>query len=142
MMISSRGRYSLRVMVDLAEHKNDCYIPMKDVAQRQDISLKYISKIMPVLTKAKLVDGVHGKGGGYKLNRAPEEYKVGEILRLFEEDLSPCACLEDNAKPCELACECRTFPMWSKFFHIVNDYFDSITIADLMKQSKTTKFKI
>jgi Rrf2 family protein len=134
MMISTRGRYALRVLIDLAEHQNGGYIPMKDVAERQDISLKYLEKILPVLAKNNLIEGVHGKGGGYKLTRVPEDYSVGEILRMTEGDLAPVACLECGAKPCDRADKCRTLPMWSKFNDITNDYFDGITIADLMEK--------
>ncbi|MBQ3284824.1 MAG: Rrf2 family transcriptional regulator, partial [Ruminococcus sp.] len=91
MMVSTRGRYALRVLIDLSEHNNGSYIPMKDVAARQEISLKYLERILPTLTKAKLIEGVHGKGGGYKLTRAPEDYTVGEVLRLTEGDLAPVA---------------------------------------------------
>lgn len=131
MMISTRGRYALRVIIDLAEHKNDGYIPMKEVAKRQDISLKYLERILPVLVKNGLVEGVHGKGGGYKLNRAPEECTVGEILRLTEGDLAPVACLGCNAEPCEKSSFCKTLSMWSKFHCLTNEYFDGITIAEL-----------
>ena len=134
-MISTRGRYALRVLVDLAEHSNGAYIPMKDVAERQDISLKYIEKIMPVLTANDLVEGMHGKGGGYKLNRAPEDYRVGDVLRLTEGSLAPVKCLEENAGVCERCIECRTLPMWEKFFDVINGYLDSVTIADLMRQN-------
>ncbi|MBS7360098.1 MAG: RrF2 family transcriptional regulator [Oscillospiraceae bacterium] len=133
MMISTRGRYALRVLIDLAEHQNSSYIPMKEVAARQDISLNYIERIMPVLTKAKLVDGVHGKGGGYQLTKSPEQYKVGDILRLTEGDLAPVACVGCDAKECNRIDECRTFAMWDKFYAITNEYFDGITLADLMQ---------
>lgn len=133
MMISTRGRYALRVLIDLAEHQNGGYIPMKEVASRQDISLNYIERIMPVLTKAGLVEGLHGKGGGYQLTKSPEQYKVGDILRLTEGDLAPVACLGCDAKKCNRIKECRTFPMWDKFYSITNEYFDSITLYDLMK---------
>lgn len=134
MMISTRGRYALRVMIDLAEHCGDGYTPMKDVAERQEISLKYLEKILPVLTKNNMIEGVHGKGGGYRLTRKPAEYKVGEILRLTEGDLAPVSCLENGANPCGKANECRTFPMWQNFNRMMNDYFDSIAIADLMQE--------
>lgn len=133
MMISTRGRYALRVLIDLAEHNDGGYIPMKDVAERQGLSLKYLERILPLLTKDKLIIGVHGKGGGYRLSRAPEDYKVGEILRLTEGDLAPVSCLECGAEPCDRACECRTLKMWQGFFKLTNEYFDGITIADLMK---------
>ena len=131
MMVSTRGRYALRVMIDLAEHNNGSYIPMKDVATRQELSLKYLERILPTLTKAKLIEGVHGKGGGYKLTRLPENYTVGEILRLTEGDLAPVACLSPDAEPCERASECRTLKMWKGFYDITNKYFDGISIADL-----------
>ena len=134
MMVSSRGRYALRVMIDLAEHPDGNYIPMKDVAQRQDISLKYLEKIMPVLVKNNLIVGIHGKGGGYKLTRRPREYRIGEILRLTEGDLAPVACLECNAKPCSHTADCRTRPMWDQLNTMINEYLDGITIADLMKK--------
>lgn len=132
MLISTRGRYALRVMIDLAENQSGSYIPMKDVAQRQGISLKYLERILPVLTKNNLIEGVTGKGGGYKLTRAPEEYNVGEILRLTEGDLAPVACLECGAEPCERAGECRTLSMWTSFHNMINEYFDGITLASLM----------
>lgn len=133
MMISSRGRYALRVMIDLAEHDDGAYIPMKEVAQRQDISLKYLEKILPQLVAAKLVEGQHGKGGGYRLTRAPENYPIREILRLTEGDLAPVACLECGAEACKRTADCRTLPMWSELNRRINDYLDSVTIADLMK---------
>ena len=133
MMISTRGRYALRVLTDLAEHRGSGYIPMKDVAERQGISLKYLERIMPVLIKSKFVDGMHGKGGGYKLNREPDEYRVGDILRLTEGNLAPVACLGEDASPCERASECRTLPMWRKYYKLTLDYFDSIRLSDLME---------
>ena len=133
MIISTRGRYALRVMIDLAEHNDGGYIAMKEVAARQDISLKYLEKILPLLVGEKMIEGVHGKGGGYRLTRKPEEYRVGDILRLTEGDLAPVACLECNAEPCKRTADCRTLPMWNKLNGLINDYLDSVTIADLMK---------
>ncbi len=133
MLISSRGRYALRVMIDLAEHDDGAYIPMKEVAQRQDISLKYLERILPILVSAKLVEGLHGKGGGYRLTRKPEDYRISEILRLTEGDLAPVACLECSAEKCKRTAECRTLPMWMELNRRVNEYLDSVTIADLMK---------
>lgn len=140
MMISTRGRYALRVLLDLADNRSAGYVPMKDVASRQELSLKYIERIMPVLSKNNYVEGVHGKGGGYRLTKRPEEYRIGDILRLTEGDLAPVACLECGAKPCERAGECRTLPMWSAFHKFVNEYFDGITLADLMKPTVPTDF--
>lgn len=134
MLISTRGRYALRVLIDLAENQTEGYIPMKDIAQRQGISLKYIERIIPALAKNNFVEGVHGKGGGYRLTHTPAEYRVGDILRLTEGDLAPVACLECGAQPCERAAECRTLDMWTRFHTMINDYFDGITIADLMRR--------
>ena len=134
MIVSTRGRSLLRVMIDLAEHAGDGYTPMKDVAARQDISLKYIEKIMPLLSKNNYVEGVHGKGGGYRLTRPPEAYTVGELLKLTEGDLAPVACLECGAEPCGRASDCRTKPMWAEFHDMVNGYFDKVTLADLLKK--------
>lgn len=142
MLISTKGRYALRVMIDLAEHQNGNCIPMKEIAQRQDISQKYLERIMVVLTKAGLVYGAHGKGGGYKLNRPPEEYRVSDILRLLEGSLAPVSCLECNAEPCEKAAECRTLPMWKEVSTMLNNYFDSITIADLMRTDSADNYVI
>lgn len=139
MMISTRGRYALRVLLDLAENQKNGYIPMKDVANRQELSLKYIEKIMPVLSKNNYVEGVHGKGGGYRLARDPKDYRVGDILRLAEGDLAPVACLGCDAKPCERAAECKTLPMWKEFHKMANDYFDGITLADLMENKLSGK---
>ena len=130
-MISTRGRYALRVMMDLAEHRSGRYIPMKEVAARQEISLKYIERIMPLLTKAGLVEGQHGKGGGYMLRREPESYTAGEILRAAEGDLAPVACLGCGAQPCPRAAMCRTLPMWERYYKLTNDFFDSVTLAEL-----------
>ncbi len=132
MLVSTRGRYALRVLLDLAEHRQEGYIPMKLVAQRQGLSLKYIERIMPVLTKNGLVEAVHGKGGGYRLMVAPEQCRVGDVLRLTEEDLTAVACLSCGATPCERVDGCRTRPMWQELNRIVNDYFDGITLADLL----------
>ena len=121
-MISTKGRYALRVMLDLAEHAGEGYVPMKEVAQRQEISLKYLERIMPALSKSGLVEGIHGKGGGYRLSRRPEEG-----------DMAPVACLSCGAKPCDREPYCKTVSMWRKFHELTNEYFDGITIADLLK---------
>lgn len=132
MMISTRGRYALRVVIDLAENKDKNYIPLKDIAARQDISQKYLESIMTLLSKNNIVDGVHGKGGGYRLNREPNKYSVGEILRITEGSLAPVACLACDAKPCERADKCKTLPMWEKLDKIIEDYLDSVSLADLI----------
>lgn len=133
MMISTRGRYALRVMLDLAENGQDGYLAMKEVAARQDISLKYLERIMPVLVANGLVEGVHGKGGGYRLTKAPNEYNVGEILNLTEGDLAPVKCLECDATPCDKATQCKTKPMWEGLNNLINGYFKGITLADLLE---------
>lgn len=133
MMISTRGRYALRVIIDLAEQGSDGYIPLKDIAARQNISQKYMETIMTMLSKNNLVEAVHGKNGGYRLNKAPKEYKVGEILRVTEGSLAPVACLECGAEPCDKASDCRTLPMWDKLNSMINDYLNSVTVAELMK---------
>ena len=130
-MISTRGRYALRVMIDLAEQGRETYTPLKEVAERQRISKKYIEAIMASLSKAGLVDAVHGKGGGYRLNKPAEEYTVGEILRVTEGYLAPVACLEHGAAPCEYAGECKTLPVWDKLNLMINGYLDGITLAEL-----------
>lgn len=133
MLISTRGRYALRVMIDLAEHDDGSYIPMKEVAQRQDISLKYLERILPILVAARMIEGIHGKGGGYRLTRQPGDYRVSDILQLTEGDLAPVACLECNAQKCSRTAECRTLPMWTELNRRMNEYLSSVTIADLMK---------
>lgn len=134
MMISTKGRYALRVMVDLAEQNKGEYVPLKEIAARQEISQKYLEGIMAVLSKNNLIDAIHGKGGGYRLNRSPSEYKVGEILILTEGTLAPVACLECEEKHCEKAEECRTLPMWKELQKIITDYFNGVTLADLMRK--------
>ena len=129
-MISTRGRYALRVMIDLAEHAGG-FTPMKEVAARQGISLKYLEQIMPALSKNGLVEGIHGKGGGYRLTRNPEEYTAGEILRVTEGDLAPVACLACGAEPCARSESCKTVSLWRGFQALTNDYFDGATLASL-----------
>lgn len=133
MIVSTRGRYALRVLVDLAENTEENRIPLKEIVERQEISQKYVESIMTLLSKNGFVDGVHGKGGGYKLTRAPSEYKIGDILRLTEETLAPVACLEKNAEDCPRKNDCRTVQMWTKLDCLIENFLDSITIADLMK---------
>ena len=132
MVISSKGRYALRVMVDLAEHGGDGYVSMRDVARRQEISDKYAGQIMTLLSRAGLVDGVTGKGGGYRLTRQPQEYPLGEILRLTEGSLAPVACMEEGAHPCGRASKCRTLPVWEGYYRVTREYFSGVTLADLM----------
>ena len=132
-MISTRGRYAIRVLLDLAEHRGEAFTPMIEVARRQEISLKYLEKIMPLLSKANMVEGQHGKGGGYWLTMEPENYRIGDILRLTEVDLAPVACLSAPSNTCPRAPYCRTLPMWQKYYEMTLSYFDGITICDLMQ---------
>ena len=133
MIVSTKGRYALRVMIDLAEHRSEKYVPLKEVAARQEISLKYIERIMPSLKAAGLVDSVHGIGGGYRLTRDPDRYTLWEILRLAEGDMAPVSCLSPGAPPCPRAAECRTLAMWQGLDRLIHDYFEKITLADLMR---------
>ena len=132
MLISTKGRYALRVMVDLAEHSTDGFIPLKMIAARQNISEKYLENIIKLLVKAKLLTGVRGKGGGYRLTKAPEEYRVGDILRLTEGDLAPVACLDCGSDPCARAGSCRTRPLWERLDALICGYLDQVTLADLL----------
>ena len=132
-MISTRGRYAIRVLLDRAEQRGEAFTPMKEVARRQEISLKYLEKIMPLLSKANMVEGQHGKGGGYRLTMEPESYRIGDILRLTEVDLAPVACLSAPSNTCPRAPYCRTLPMWQKYYEMTLSYFDGITIRDLMQ---------
>lgn len=131
MMISTRGRYALRVMIDLAQQKTGGYIPLKEIAARQEISEKYLESILKLLVKGKILTGLRGKGGGYRLTRAPEEYTVADILELTEETLTPVACLSEDAEPCPRASGCRTLDLWKGLDKLVRDYFAGITLADL-----------
>ncbi len=133
-MISTRGRYAIRVMIDLAE--NDCggYIPLKDVAARQGISKKYLEIIVRDMVAGGLLTGASGKGGGYRLCRAPEDYTAGEILELMEGPLAPVACLAGGAAPCPKAAECETLPLWAEYDRITHDYFYSKRLSDMIRK--------
>ena len=134
MLISTKGRYSLRVMIDLAEQKSDRYIPLKEIAARQEISEKYLESIIKLLVKGKFLTGLRGKGGGYKLTKSPDQYTVGSILRLTEESLAPVACLEADAPSCPRTCDCRTLSLWKGLDKVINDYLDNVTVADLIRR--------
>ena len=134
MMISTRGRYALRVMTDLARHDDGGFTPLKDVSQRENISQKYLEAIMTVLSKGGLVDAQHGKSGGYRLNRRPEDYPLGEILRLTEGTLAPVSCVDVPAE-CEEAPVCPTLPVWGRLNELINDYLDGVSLADLMPET-------
>lgn len=132
MLISTKGRYALRVMIDLAEHQADGFVPLKVIAERQGISEKYLESIIKLLVRAKLLSGLRGKGGGYRLTQAPEQYTAGAILRVTEESLAPVSCLEPGAEVCPRAAECRTLPLWRGLDRVIRDYLDNFTLADLM----------
>ncbi|MBR4750974.1 MAG: Rrf2 family transcriptional regulator [Thermoguttaceae bacterium] len=131
-MISTKGRYALRVMIDMAEQKTNDYVPLNEIADRQGISIKYLEIILKSLVKAGLLEGRRGKGGGYKLTRAPEEYTVGEVLELTENSLASVACLMKDAKKCDRQATCRTYGMWKEFTDLVSDFFNKKTLADLV----------
>ena len=132
MKISTKGRYALRVMIDLAENNTGNYIPLKDIAARQDISEKYLESIISALTKAHFLEGLRGKGGGYKLTREPAQYTVGSILKLTEGSLAPVDCLDDNPNKCPRISSCKSLSMWENFYKMIEDYFEGITLEDLL----------
>lgn len=132
-MISTKGRYAIRVMIDLAEHDEGKYIPLKDIAARQEISKKYLEIIVKDMVAGGLLTGASGKGGGYKLNRKPEEYSVGEILELMEGTLSPVACLAEDVNDCPRKGMCQTLPLWTEFDHLVHDFFFQKKLSDLIR---------
>lgn len=134
MKISTKGRYAIRLMIDLAEHNNGEFITLMDIAQRQEISEKYLEAIVSVLSKNNLLVSLRGKGGGYKLARDPETYTVGSILRLTEGTLAPAPCVEEEGS-CARASECQTMELWQGLSKVINEYLDGITIADLTKNS-------
>ena len=131
-MISTKGRYAIRVMIDLAENKDNGLIPLKDVAERQDISKKYLEIIVKALVDADMVISASGKGGGYKLSRSPEEYTIGEIIETLEGPLSPVACLSDKKYECKRKGICKTLPMWIEYESLVHDFFYSKKLSDLL----------
>ena len=136
MMISTKGRYALRVMIDIAEHQHDGYIPLKEIAARQEISEKYLEAIVKSLVKERYLTGLRGKSGGYRLTKAPEEYTVGSILRLTEGNLTPVACLDFNPVGCERRNECITLPLWQGLNKVIADYLDNITLQDILDNYK------
>lgn len=138
MKISTKGRYAIRVMLDLAKQDSEEYIPLLDIAKRQGISEKYLESIVAVLTKNDFLKSLRGKGGGYKLVKRPEEYNIGSILKVMEGSFAPVACLEKKPNRCERAAECETLKMWEDLEKLIEDYFEGITIADLLKEGKNT----
>lgn len=136
MKISTKGRYALRLMLDLAMNNTGEFIPLKNVSERQDISVKYLEQIITVLVKAGFVKGLRGSRGGYKLAKNPEDYTVGMILRLTEGSLAPVACLDDEVNTCERACDCITLGLWQELYDAINGVVDNITLADLIERAE------
>ena len=139
MIVSTKGRYALRVMVCFAQRGNEDYIPLKEIAEAEGISQKYLESIMTTLSKAGFVDAIHGKGGGYRLNRRPEEYTIGSILKLTEGSLHVASCTTQGASACARSSCCQTLPMWERLDKMIDDFFEGITLADLLKESQSSR---
>lgn len=133
MLISTKGRYALRVLLELAEHGTDGYMCLDTIAQSQGISEKYLESIVSILVKAGMIEGQRGRGGGYRLTKKPEDYSVGEVLRLTEGSLSPVSCLECGTPQCKRAEHCRTLPLWQNLDELICNYLDSVHISDLIE---------
>ena len=136
MLISTKGRYALRVLVDMAEHQSEGYLPLKAVAERQEISEKYLEIIMKTLVKSGVVIGLRGKGGGYRLSRAPEQINVGDVLLMEEGPLVPVACLERDSPACPRVGLCRTLEFWRGLDEVIGRYIHSYTIADFVRTAQ------
>ena len=136
-MISTRGRYALRMMLDLAQHQEDGFVPLKDIAEREDISKKYLEQIIPVLNRAGLLQTSRGSGGGYRLIKPPRDYTVGEIVRAAEGTMAPVACLEGQTNPCPKCSECVTLPIWQGLQKVIDEYLDDISLEDVLTQARS-----
>lgn len=136
MRISTKGRYALRMLIYLAEHKDDGFIALKEIAEKQDISKKYLEQIVPILNQGDILQTTRGFQGGYKLAKAPCEYTVGKILRLTEGSLAPIACVEQNPLPCEHISTCPTLPIWEGLNKVINEYLDGITLQDIVDRQR------
>lgn len=136
MKISTKGRYALRMLLDLAEHREDGYIALKDIARRQDISKKYLEQIVPILNRSDLLRTNRGNQGGYMLVKAPNQYTVGEILRLTEGDFAPVACVDKNPGECNRSAECPTLPVWQGLYKVITEYLEGITLQDILDQQE------
>ncbi len=132
MKISTKGRYALRMLLDLAEHQGDGYVALKDIARRQEVSKKYLEQIVPVFNKSNVLQTSRGFQGGYRLAKSPNKYTVGEILRLTEGSLAPVACLDYDPAGCERSAECATLPVWQGLYKVINEYLDGITLQDIL----------
>ncbi len=142
MKISTKGRYALRLMIDLAQHDAAGYIPLRDISKRQEVSAKYLEQIVVQLSRAGLVTSTRGAQGGYQLARHPSEYTVGEILRITEGSLAPVACLAHDPVECPRAEDCITLGFWRGLYDVVNQYVDSVTLEELVNRGKTLNFSI
>ncbi|MGN1412832.1 MAG: RrF2 family transcriptional regulator [Anaerovoracaceae bacterium] len=136
MKISTKGRYALRMMLDLAEHQKDGFVALKDIAERQNISKKYLEQIVPILNKADVLRTTRGFQGGYRLAKSPDKYTIGEILRLTEGSLAPVACLEHDPIECSRSVGCATLPVWQGLYRVINEYLDGITLQDILNQQE------
>lgn len=136
MKISTKGRYALRMLLDLAEHREDGYIALKDIAERQSISKKYLEQIVPILNRSDLLRTNRGNQGGYMLVKAPNQYTVGEILRLTEGNFAPVACVGKNPEKCDRSAECPTLPVWQGLYKVITEYLDGITLQDILDQQR------
>ena len=136
MKISTKGRYALRMVIDLAEHADDGFISLKDIAARQGLSKKYLEQIVPLLNKTGMLSTTRGYQGGYQLAKSPDQYTVGMILRLTEGSLAPVACVEQDPVDCPRSVDCPTLPVWKGLNKVINDYLDSITLQDILDQQR------
>lgn len=136
MKVSTKGRYALRMLLDLAEHQNDGYVALKDIAERQGISKKYLEQIVPALNKSDILRTNRGFQGGYRLAKSPDKYTVGDILCLTEGNLAPVSCLEHEPIECKRSCECPTLPVWQGLYKVIKEYLDSVTLQDIIDQQK------
>ncbi|MBP3483809.1 MAG: Rrf2 family transcriptional regulator [Oscillospiraceae bacterium] len=136
MNVTSKGRYALRIMIDLAQHRDEGYISLKTISDRTQLSMKYLEMIVGNLKKAELVDSTRGKEGGYKLNKTPQEYSIGEILRCIEDNLAPVACIKEGEIQCDRSGACLTVPMWKELDDITNAYLDTVSLEDLLTGDK------
>lgn len=141
MLVSTKGRYAIRVIVDIAENSNGNFVTLQDISNRQDISKKYLESIMSILGKNKLVESGHGKGGGYKLVKDPDKYTILEIIEVCEDTLAPVTCLKEG-ETCDRCTYCSTLPMWKEVYELITNYFKGKTIADLMHKESIDNYII
>ncbi|MCL2175127.1 MAG: Rrf2 family transcriptional regulator [Treponema sp.] len=134
MKVSTKGRYALRMLLDLAEHREEGFIPLKDIAERQDISKQYLEQIVSIINSSGALRANRGKQGGYMLAKEPSSYTVGQILRITEGNLAPIVCLEDKNNQCERVKKCKTISMWKGLYKVITDYLDGITLQDILEK--------